>query len=380
MANVAVNATISARDAASGNINKVNKSLKALQIGFAAAGIAAAALAKFAFDAVKAAAEDEMSNARLNAALKARGFLTDDLAKKVKQQTAAMAALGITDDEVRAGIEVGSRFFADQTTILQANTVAADVAAVTGQSLADVITTIGKGAQGQLKGLRALGVQVNKGATTQEILTAISAKYSGIASEIANTTGGKFLTAQVNINEKMEEFGYTLLPAVNEALGFMTDTVLPALETQFTLIGTSVDKLTTDHFDPFKESLDEFASLFDTGGESFIQFGNQRYWDNVFKPINDALDKAKVALDLFNEAYKFFLTLTGGTIPTDTTGLPSTNYTIDPNTGKPIPTGGGAGTVPPSTTVTVNIGTEKVDTVVAGAIRRIGGGGRGGNQ
>ena len=45
MANVAVNATISARDAASGNINKVNKSLKALQFGFAAAGVAAAALA-----------------------------------------------------------------------------------------------------------------------------------------------------------------------------------------------------------------------------------------------------------------------------------------------------------------------------------------------
>lgn len=376
MANVAVNATISARDAASGNINKVNKSLKALQIGFAAAGIAAAALAKFAFDAVKAAAEDEMSNARLNAALKARGFLTEDLAKKVKQQTAAMAALGITDDEVRAGIEVGSRFFADQTTILQANTVAADVAAVTGQSLADVITTIGKGAQGQLKGLRALGVQVNKGATTQEILTAISAKYSGIASEIANTTGGKFLTAQVNINEKMEEFGYTLLPAVNEALGFMTDTVLPALETQFTLIGTSVDKLTTDHFDPFKESLDEFASLFDTGGESFIQFGNQRYWDNVFKPINDALDKAKVALDLFNEAYKFFLTLTGQPIPGGPVIDPMNDKYGDGLRGQVQFGTGGMGTSSTTVVTNVSIGTEKVDTVVANSLRRIGRGGR----
>ena len=45
MANVAVNATISARDAASGNINKVNKSLKALQIGFGAAAAAGAVLA-----------------------------------------------------------------------------------------------------------------------------------------------------------------------------------------------------------------------------------------------------------------------------------------------------------------------------------------------
>jgi len=374
MANVAVNATISARDAASGNINKVNKSLKALQFGFAAAGIAAAALAKFAFDAVKAAAEDEMSNARLNAALKARGFLTDDLAGKVKEQTAAMAALGITDDQVRAGIEIGSRFFADQTTILEANSVAADVAAVTGQSLADVVTTIGKGAQGQLKGLRALGIQVNKGATAQDILTAISAKYSGIASEIADTTGGKFLAAQVGINEKMEEFGYKLLPAVNSALEFMTDTVLPALETQLGLIGEAVDNVVDNHFDPFKESLDEFSALFGGGGESFIQFGNERYWENVFKPITDALDKAKLALDLFNEAYKFFLQLTGQPIPGFVPGSDPMN---DKYGSVALPPPGTGGTGATTVVTTVNIGTEKVDTVVSQALRRISPNGRG---
>jgi len=375
MANVAVNATISARDAASGNINKVNNSLKALKIGFGLAAAAGALLTKFAFDAIKAAAEDEMSNARLNAALKARGFLTDDLAGKVKEQTAAMAALGITDDQVRAGIEVGSRFFADQTTILQANSVAADVAAVTGASLADVVESIGKGAQGQLKGLRALGVQVNKGATAQEILSAISAKYSGIADEIANTTGGKYLAAQVNINEKMEQFGYKLLPAVNGALEFMTDTVLPALETQLGLIGTTLDNTVDNHFDPFKESVAEFSQLFGTGGEGLVEFGNERYWSNFFKPLNDALDKAKVAIDLFNEAYKFFLQLTGQPIPVPITNT-APGYTVDPNTGRTIPITGGTGGGATTVTTTVNIGTEKVDTVVSQALRRINGGGR----
>jgi len=284
-----------------------------------------------------------------------------------------MAALGITDDQVRAGIEVGSRFFADQTTILEANSVAADVAAVTGQSLAEVVTTIGKGAQGQLKGLRALGVQVNKGATAQDILTAISAKYSGIASEIADTTGGKFLAAQVGINEKMEEFGYKLLPAVNDALGFMTDTVLPALETQLGLIGEAVDNVVDNHFDPFKESLDEFSALFGGGGESFIEFGNERYWENVFKPITDALDKAKLALDLFNEAYKFFLQLTGQPIPGFVPGSDPMNDKYG-SVALPPPRTGGTG----ATTVvtTVNIGTEKVDTVVSQSLRRLGPGGR----
>jgi len=375
MANVAVNATISARDAASGNINKVNKSLKALQFGFAAAGVAAAALAKFAFDAVKAAAEDEMSNARLNAALKARGFLTDDLAKKVKQQTAAMAALGITDDQVRAGIEVGSRFFADQTTILQANTVAADVAAVTGQSLADVITTIGKGAQGQLKGLRALGVQVNKGATTQEILTAVSAKYSGIASEIANTTGGKYLAAQVAINEKMEEFGYRLLPAVNAALDFMTETVIPAVIGVLENMGAGIGRVIEDSFNPLMESIKETGDLL---GINF-QIDQESYWDNVFNPITKALDTARLAIDLFNEAYKQLLLLTGQSIPVPIVNT-APGYTVDPNTGRQIPISGGAGGGATTVTTTVNIGTQKVDTVISEALRRIAPGGRSGNQ
>jgi hypothetical protein len=367
MANVAVNATISARDAASGNINKVNKSLKALQFGFAAAGVAAAALAKFAFDAVRAAAEDEMSNARLNAALKARGFLTTDLAAKIKEQTLAMAALGITDDQVRAGIEVGSRFFADQTTILEANTVAADVAAVTGQSLADVVTLIGKGAQGQLKGLRALGIQVNKGATAQDILTAISAKYSGVASEIADTTGGKYLSAQVNLNEKMEEFGYMLLPAVNEALGFMTESVLPALETQFSRIGVAIDKVTEDHFNPLQEELDRLSLSFG-GMEGFLDYGSPEYWDRQFKGMRDALDAARIAIKIFNDSYEFMLRLLGKPIPGEGGAINPMDIKYGPDLQVPNPYSD------PNTTVvtTVNIGTEKVDTVVAQSIRRIG--------
>jgi len=395
MANVAVNATVSARDAASGNINKVSKSLKALQVSFAAASVAAAVLAKFAFDAVKAAAEDEMSNAKLNAALKVRGFLTDDLSAKITEQTLAMAAYGITDDQVRAGIEVGSRFFKDQATILKANAVAAQIAAATGSDLSSVMEILGKAAQGQTKGLKALGIETTKtvkrtiyknktdefgnkirvkttklikeAVTIEDILSAATAKYGGIADEVADTTAGKFLAAQVRVNEKFEEFGYTLLPAVNEALDFMTTSVLPALETQLGLIGSTLDTTVEDHFNPFQTELDKFLSAFDTGGQDLISFGDQRYWDNVFRPLNTALDQARVALQLWNEAYKFFLQLTGQPIPGFVPGS-------DPMNDKY----GGIPGVPPgpngNTTVvtTVNIGTEKVDTVVANSLRRIG--------
>lgn len=365
MANVAVNATISARDAASGNIGKVNKSLSALKIGFGAAAAAGAILAKVALDAVKAAVDDEMSNARLNAALKARGFLTDGLSRAIKRQTLEMAALGITDDQVRAGIEAGSRFFKDQETILKANAVAADVAAVTGQSLAEVIQTIGKAIQGQTRGLRALGVQTAKGATTQEILTAISAKYGGVAKEIANTTGGKFLSAQVALNEKMEDFGYKLLPAVNAALDFFTQTVAPLVIGVLENMGAAVGRVVDDHFNPFMDTIKETGDLL---GLSFST-DQKSFWDNAFAPIVKNIDIANAALKTFNLLYKELLRLTGQPIPVDLTST-SPGYTVDPNTGRQIPIGGGgSGTI--TTTVNVSIGTEKVDTVVANSLRRL---------
>jgi hypothetical protein len=222
-----------------------------------------------------------------------------------------------------------------------------------------------------LKGLRALGVQVNKGATTQEILTAVSAKYSGIASEIANTTGGKYLAAQVAINEKMEEFGYRLLPAVNAALDFMTGTVIPAVISVLENMGAGIGRVIDDHFNPLMESISETGDLL--GLNFHIEEGT--YWDNVFKPLSDALDTARLAIDAFNAAYELMLELTGQSKPVDLTTV-QTGLTVDPATGMTIPVAGGAGGGATTVVTTVNIGTEKVDTVIAGGLRRIKAGGR----
>jgi hypothetical protein len=119
------------------------------------------------------------------------------------------------------------------------------------------------------------------------------------------------------------------------------------------------------------ESIKETGDLL---GLNF-QIDQESYWDNVFSPITKALDTARFAIDLFNEAYKQLLILTGQSIPVDLTTT-SPGYTVDPNTGRQIPISGGAGGGATTVTTTVNIGTEKVDTVISQAMRRIGGGGR----
>ena len=239
---------IVAKDAASAVMGKVGKSMgklrgaaatafKAMAAGAAAA---AAAIGALAISAIKSAAEDEKATIRLNAALKARGFEMDKLNPKVEEQIKAFQRLGMTDDDVRAGLEVGSRFFTKQNQLLKANAIAADIAAATGKDVATVMMALGRGAQGSTRGLAALGIVVEKGATKQDILRAASEKYAGVADEIANSTAVKFEAAQIRLNEAMENMGAKLLPIVNDGLSFLTTNVLPIAEEGLAALGDAI--------------------------------------------------------------------------------------------------------------------------------------------
>lgn len=239
-----------AKDAASKVLGGIGKSMgrlksaagvafRAIAVGAAAA---ASAIAAFSIAAIKSAAEDEKATIRLNAALKARGFELDKLGPKVDEQIKAMQRLGFTDDEVRDGLEVGSRFFTNQNKLLKANALAANISAATGKPLATVMMAIGKGAQGSMRGLAGLGIELEKGATLTDIITEGNKKYKGIAEEIANSTAGKFEAAQIRVNEAFESFGATFLPKVSDALDFLSTNVLPGVEEGLAFLSTQINK------------------------------------------------------------------------------------------------------------------------------------------
>jgi hypothetical protein len=158
----------------------------------------------------------------------------------MNEQIKAFQRLGMTDDDVRAGLEVGSRFFTKQNQLLKANAIAADIAAATGKDVSTVMMALGRGAQGSTRGLAALGIVVEKGASKQDILRAASEKYAGVADEIANSTAVKFEAAQIRLNEAMEDMGAKLLPVVNDALSFLTTNVLPVAEEALSNLGTAI--------------------------------------------------------------------------------------------------------------------------------------------
>jgi hypothetical protein len=368
-ANQSANFVVKAKDQATGPLGKIGTSLGRLKStsvsafkGMAAASaVAAGALAAFTAKAVSSAIEDEQATIRLNAALKSRGILTDGLKKKIDEQIISMAALGITDDEVRAGIEMGSRFFKEQADLLKVNAVAADVAAITGGELVDVITAIAKGQRGQTRGLIALGIEVKKGATLNEIIAAATAKYGGAAEELANSTGGRVLSAQISFNEAIEAFGYKFLPLVEKGLTWIVNTGLPAFEKGLTTLAPKLISIAENQVIPLFESFNELTKALGFIGGAFQLLGT--IIDIALMPVIGILDSMRMVIDAITAGIRF---ITGQSVGTGISANPMNDrYAGGMRGNVQLGTGGGMTTV-----TNVSIGTQKVDTVVTNSVKR----------
>ncbi len=389
---------LTARDLASKAIGKVNNSLgklgaagkiAAVGIGFASA--ATAALGKIALDAVQAAAQDERSTILLNAALKQRGFNVLELTGRIEEQINAMARLGIEDDQVRAGLEIGSRFFKDQETLLKANAVAAQISAATGKDLSEVMMILGKASQGQGKGLKELGIATEKTVkktvyktktdelghkitvkttkaikeqvSIQDILTAATAKYGGIADELANSTSGRFAAAQIQFAEAMEKLGYDLLPAVNEFLTFIVEDALPVFRDIINQIGPVITDLIDNAVRPLAASFNDLFAVFGADSKTAVQA-----LIIALTPLKIFLQALKITIDAIVFGLKTLFAAQGTLAAAGTTSAGYSPYLANAVAAGTFP-GAAAGL---TTTNNIFIGTGKVDTVVTDSIKRTG--------
>jgi len=286
----AANFVIAAKDAATkplGNVGKAMGRLKGVSItAFKAIGgaalAAAGAIAAFTAKAIQGAIEDERSVILTNAALKARGFALDALAPKIEEQIKAAQRLGIADDRVRAGLEVGSRFFKNQSKLLKANSLAMTISAVTGEDLETVMAKIGKAANGQTKGLAALIGPIEKGAKFTDIYAQGMGKFEAVADELANSTSGRYAAAQEIFNEQMDDFGAKFLPVVSEVLTFIVEKALPAFEGLLDTVGPILTDIVDNYVRPLVDSVGSLFDLFDKSD---------------FNPFILALDAVKLVLD-----------------------------------------------------------------------------------
>ena len=269
MPNVQVNATISARDAASKNIKTVNSALGTLgktasgigsdfkKLTFGIAGIAAG-VGAFTASAIKDAALDEQATAKLNAALKARGFATEKVAAAVEKQIVAGQKLAFTDDEVRASVEASTRFTKDYAVAQKMQTIAMNLARTTGMSLGDATIAVGKAYQGSgAKLLASLGI-TKKGIKGQEALNALFGKTKGAAAAYADTVAGSFDSLKIGAAELKEQFGKAFLPAIGKLFKGLN----PYVERLSHLIQANTPKLQKWADIIVNKILDKLPSLF----------------------------------------------------------------------------------------------------------------------
>jgi hypothetical protein len=198
----------------------------------AAAAIGALAL-KVAVDGVKAALEDEAAQAKLAATLQNVTNATDAQIASVEEyiyQTSV--AVGVTDDELRPSFERLFRSVKSIDEAIRLQTLALDISAGTGKSLAQVTEALAKAYDGNFGALRRLGAGIDDGIIKSKdfdgAVAALSKTFAGQADVAANTYAGRVERLKIALNEAKESIGAALLPQLGKLTDFLLNQGVPA--------------------------------------------------------------------------------------------------------------------------------------------------------
>jgi hypothetical protein len=180
--------------------------------------------------AIRAAAEEETSIARLGTALEANVKSWDGNTKAIEETIAARMKLGFSDDEQRDSLALLVAKTGNVTEALEIQSAAMDLARLKGIGLAEASKAIALGMSGSGRALKELGINVAEMTDKTQVLGAIQEKAGGQAKAYGETTSGAMLAAQVAIDEASETIGEKLLPVMKDAAFFVRDNVVPAVE------------------------------------------------------------------------------------------------------------------------------------------------------
>ena len=212
--------------------DKIAEFGKKAALAFAAAG---AAVAAYAYSAVKAAAEDEKSRKSLEQTIRASTQATEDQINAIDTYiTKQSIATATTDEVIRPALARLIRSTNDVVKAQELLDLAQNISAATGKDLASVSNALGKAYDGSTGALGKLGLGIDaavlKHGDLNQIVGTLKSTYGGfIANEATNF---EFQTKQITIalNETKEKIGYALLPIVKEFADYVLATVVPNIQ------------------------------------------------------------------------------------------------------------------------------------------------------
>jgi hypothetical protein len=281
-------------------------------LGYAIAG---ASVVKFGSQLVKAAIEDEKSQALLRSAISKTGVATDLATTSAEAFVKQLSfQSNIADDDLRPALSTLTRATGDVTRAQTLLTLSTEIATATGKDLGSVSLGVAKAAMGQTTALGKLGVPLSDAAKQSGNFALaykeLNQQFSGSNAAALATTSGKIKNLSIRFDELKESIGARLLPALNDITDGLLKTAQAADDGNtakawyegFGTVLTLADKITPKLDDLLFSLSNNAQSALGLGKETddlnkVVQTGIQ-----VFPFYVDQITKTKEALEKAGKA------------------------------------------------------------------------------
>lgn len=191
-------------------------------IGLGAVGAAVGVVGGFIVkDLVGAASEAEVEMAKVNALLKKTGMNFDTTSKAVAETSKAFIKLGFDDEETSVAMAKSLAVTKDVTESQKEMALAADFARLQGIGIGESQKLLQMAYMGNARVLKQYGIELEDGATKQDIFNKIQEKAGGQAQAYSQTYKGAMETLNVEITNVKETLGAMFIPMLIQAIQFI---------------------------------------------------------------------------------------------------------------------------------------------------------------
>lgn len=202
------------------------------QVGLAMTAAGAAMAAGFAF-AAKAAVQEQVGIARLDAVLKNHGKSYAEVAKSLEPAIAEIQRFtDFGDDQSRMVVGTLIPILGDYEKAVQALPAVLDAAAYSGRDVTTVAMTLGRALSGQVNTAESVGVAFEETATFAERLNIVLGKVGGTAAAAANP----FTQLKNEIGDLQEVIGAVVLNDIMPMVSGLTDLIKNLKETDSAML------------------------------------------------------------------------------------------------------------------------------------------------
>lgn len=236
MANVDLVLRLLAEDRASGKFKDVGNAASVAEKRLSkfkkvAAGISAAAITAFAVKSVKAFAEAETQQVRLEGAYKRFPKIADVSIGSLREMNAELQRTTKFDDDVIAGAQsIMAQFDLTGKQLKETTPLLLDYAAATGKDLPSAASTLGKALLGNTRALKEVGINYkvtgDKSKDFENITALLRKQVGGFAEEEGKTAAGQAAILSNQFGDLQETVGGALVPALRT----MNDVLKPIVQ------------------------------------------------------------------------------------------------------------------------------------------------------